>query len=97
MSLALGLARHGVRSALFERKSEIDPYSRALGVLPRTLEIFRTWGIYERFVSEGVLRTKVDFWIVGQKKPERLPRQHLAIDGSDLMRQRVDHRRMDGE
>ena len=69
LSLALGLARHGVRSALFERKSEIDPYSRALGILPRTLEIFRTWGIYERFVSEGVLRTKVDFWIVGQKKP----------------------------
>jgi 2-polyprenyl-6-methoxyphenol hydroxylase-like FAD-dependent oxidoreductase len=69
LSLALGLARHGVRSTLFERKSEIDPYSRALGILPRTLEIFRTWGIYERFVSEGVLRTKVDFWIVGQKKP----------------------------
>jgi 2-polyprenyl-6-methoxyphenol hydroxylase-like FAD-dependent oxidoreductase len=69
LSLALGLARCGVRSRLFEAKSEIDPHSRALGILPRTLEIFRTWGIYDRFISEGVLRTKVDFWVVGQTKP----------------------------
>src|ERR1700722_13211752 len=69
LSLALGLAHHGVRSTLFEIKSEIDPHSRALGVLPRTLEIFRSWKIYERFVSEGILRTEVDFWIVGQTKP----------------------------
>jgi 2-polyprenyl-6-methoxyphenol hydroxylase-like FAD-dependent oxidoreductase len=69
LSLALGLARHGVRSTLFEAKSEPDPHSRALGILPRTLEIFRTWGIYERFISEGLLRTKVDFWVAGQTKP----------------------------
>ena len=37
--------------------------------MPRTLEIFRTWGIYERFISEGTLLSKVDFWIVGQDKP----------------------------
>jgi 2-polyprenyl-6-methoxyphenol hydroxylase-like FAD-dependent oxidoreductase len=69
LSLALGLARCGVRSRLFEAKSEIDPHSRALGILPRTLEIFRTWGIYDRFISEGLLRTKVHFWVVGQTKP----------------------------
>jgi 2-polyprenyl-6-methoxyphenol hydroxylase-like FAD-dependent oxidoreductase len=69
LSLALGLARHGVRSTLFETKAEPDPHSRALGILPRTLEIFRSWGIYERFVSEGILLTNVDFWIVGQTKP----------------------------
>ncbi len=69
LSLALGLARHGVRSTLFETKSEPDPHSRALGILPRTLEIFRTWEIYERFISEGVLLTKVAFWVVGQTKP----------------------------
>jgi 2-polyprenyl-6-methoxyphenol hydroxylase-like FAD-dependent oxidoreductase len=65
----LGLARHGVRSTLFETKTEIDPHSRALGILPRTLEIFRSWEIYERFISEGILRHEVDFWIVGQAKP----------------------------
>ena len=69
LALALGLARQGVRSTLFEAKGAFDPHSRALGILPRTLEIFRTWGIYERFISEGLLLTKVDFWVVGQKKP----------------------------
>ena len=54
---------------MFEARFARDPHSRALGILPRTLEIFRTWGIYERFISEGVLRTKVDFWVVGQTKP----------------------------
>ena len=69
LSLALGLARHGVRSILFETKSGIDPHSRALAILPRTLEIFRSWGIYERFVAQGQLRTRVDFWVAGQAKP----------------------------
>jgi hypothetical protein len=36
-------------------------------------------------------------WVICQKEPERLPRKHLAIDGSDLVRQRVDHRGMDGK
>src|ERR1700724_2471200 len=70
LSLALGLARHGVRSTLFETKAEPDPHSRALGILPRTLEIFRSWGIYERFVSEGILLTNVDYWIGWQTKAE---------------------------
>ncbi|MGA8656106.1 MAG: FAD-dependent monooxygenase [Chthoniobacterales bacterium] len=69
LSLALGLARYGVRSTLFETKSEIDPHSRALGILPRTLEIFRSWGIYERFLAQGQLRTKVDLWLVGRSEP----------------------------
>ncbi|MBV8352782.1 MAG: FAD-dependent monooxygenase, partial [Verrucomicrobia bacterium] len=69
LSLALGLARFGVRSTVFEAKSQPDLHSRALGILPRTLEIFRSWGIYERFVSEGTFLTKVSFWVVGQTKP----------------------------
>jgi hypothetical protein len=43
---------------------------------------------HDRLACAGVIR---------QEEPERLPRQHLAIDGSDLMRQRVDHRGVDGE
>jgi 2-polyprenyl-6-methoxyphenol hydroxylase-like FAD-dependent oxidoreductase len=69
LSLALGLARHGVRSILFEAKTELDPHSRALGILPRTLEIFRSWGVYERFVSEGTVLSQVDFWVAGRTKP----------------------------
>ena len=35
--------------------------------------------------------------IVGEQEPQRLPRQHLAIDGRDLVRQRLDLRSADGE
>ena len=33
--------------------------------------------------------------IIGQQKAQRLARQHLAIDGGDLVRQRLDQRRVD--
>src|SRR3984893_12623894 len=69
LALALGLARQNVRSILFETKSEIDPHSRALGILPRTLEIFRSWGIYDRFVSQGEFFTKVRVWIARRPTP----------------------------
>ena len=45
LALALALARQNVHSTLFEAKPEIDPHSRALGIAPRTLEIFRSWDI----------------------------------------------------
>src|SRR5689334_16832218 len=69
LALALGLARQGARSILFEAKSEIDPHSRALGILPRTLEIFRSWGVYDRFVSEGEFLSKVRAWVARYPAP----------------------------
>src|SRR5258707_12799778 len=69
LALALGLARQSVRSILFETKLEIDPHSRALGILPRTLEIFRSWGIYDRFLSEGEFFSKVRVWIARRPSP----------------------------
>ena len=69
LSLALALARHQVRTILFELKSELDPHSRALGVLPRTLEIFRSWGVYDQFVKAGELLTRLDLWVAGKTKP----------------------------
>jgi 2-polyprenyl-6-methoxyphenol hydroxylase-like FAD-dependent oxidoreductase len=69
LALALGLAQQGVRSTLFETKSEIDPHSRALGIMPRTLEIFRSWGIYDRFVSAGELFSKVRVWVTRRPTP----------------------------
>src|ERR1700745_700801 len=69
LALALGLARQNVHSTLFETKSEIDPHSRALGIAPRTLEIFRGWDIYDRFVSEGEFLNKVRVWIAHRSRP----------------------------
>ena len=54
LALALGLARYGVRTVILEKKPELSHHSKALGVLPRTLEIFRSWGVLERFLEAGI-------------------------------------------
>ncbi|MBV8815277.1 MAG: FAD-dependent monooxygenase [Verrucomicrobia bacterium] len=69
LSLALALAQHQVKSVLFELKTQLDPHSRALGILPRTLEIFRDWGVYDRFIKTGQLIDRVDLWEAGKTKP----------------------------
>ena len=42
---------------------------------------------------DGLSRARV----VGQQEAERLARQHGVVDTHDLMRQRLDQRRVDGE
>jgi 2-polyprenyl-6-methoxyphenol hydroxylase-like FAD-dependent oxidoreductase len=69
LSLALALARQQVKTIIFESKSELDPHSRALGIVPRTLEIFRSWAVYDQFVDAGKLLNRVEFWVVGKAKP----------------------------
>lgn len=59
LSLALGLARQGVRSTLLEREPTTSKYSKAPGIHVRTREIFRQWGIEERFLSVGRLLRKL--------------------------------------
>jgi 2-polyprenyl-6-methoxyphenol hydroxylase-like FAD-dependent oxidoreductase len=70
LSLALGLARHGVRSVVLEKEPAHLPYSRALGVLPRTLEIFRAWGVLDEFLASGELRTVIPIYRAGKTAPE---------------------------
>ena len=48
-NLGAETSRQNVHSTLFETKSEIDPHSRVLGILPRTLEIFR--GIWSEVLN----------------------------------------------
>ena len=69
LALALALSRQQVKSVLFEAKTQRDPHSRALGILPRTLEIFRDWGVYDQFVNAGELLSRVDLWVAGKTKP----------------------------
>ncbi|MGH3569169.1 MAG: FAD-dependent monooxygenase [Pseudonocardia sp.] len=53
LAVALGLARAGVRSVVFEKKTQLDPHSRATLILPRTLEIFRQWGVLDQLLASG--------------------------------------------
>lgn len=67
LSLALGLARHGVRLLVFERNARLSEHSKAAGVHLRTREIFRLWGIEERFLRAGMLMPTIT--------------QHHAVEG----------------
>ncbi|MCO5164969.1 MAG: FAD-dependent monooxygenase [Planctomycetes bacterium] len=55
LSLALGLARHGVRSVVLERSPTTSAHSKAAGVHVRTREVLRRWGVEERLLAEGAL------------------------------------------
>jgi 2-polyprenyl-6-methoxyphenol hydroxylase-like FAD-dependent oxidoreductase len=55
LSLALGLARHGVRSMLVERQDTTSGTSKAPAVHVRTREILRQWGVAEQFLEAGTL------------------------------------------
>lgn len=53
LSLALGLARRGVKSIVLEQKPELSTHSKALLISSRTLEIFHEWRVLETFKSAG--------------------------------------------
>ncbi|WP_149194656.1 FAD-dependent monooxygenase [Luteimonas suaedae] len=56
LSMALGLAVHGVRSVLVERHHRTSERSKAPAIQQRTREVFRQWGVEDRFLEAGVLR-----------------------------------------
>jgi 2-polyprenyl-6-methoxyphenol hydroxylase-like FAD-dependent oxidoreductase len=59
LSLALGLAHHGIRSTIVERNASISERSKAPGIHARTLEIFQQWGVADGILAEGNLLTSV--------------------------------------
>ncbi len=45
LTMAAELARHGVRCRIVDRLEKPSPYCRAIGVTPRTLEVWDDMGI----------------------------------------------------
>jgi 2-polyprenyl-6-methoxyphenol hydroxylase-like FAD-dependent oxidoreductase len=59
LALALGLARHGVRSVVIERNSSTNEQSRAPVLHVRTMEVLQQWEVRDRFLEAGVLRRSI--------------------------------------
>jgi 2-polyprenyl-6-methoxyphenol hydroxylase-like FAD-dependent oxidoreductase len=78
LALALGLARHGVRSVLFERDESTSDYSKAPGIHVRTREVFRQWGVEDRFIEAGELLQTVT---LHSTVPGRHPLLSLDLSG----------------
>ncbi|HEX3780406.1 MAG TPA: FAD-dependent oxidoreductase [Pseudonocardiaceae bacterium] len=55
LSAALQLARSGVRTLVVERRTTLSQHPKANGVQPRTMELFRQWGIADEVMARSVL------------------------------------------
>src|SRR5215471_17522278 len=53
LSTAIGLGRLGVPALVVERRDAISTHPRATGVLTRTMEVFRQWGLEATVLSRG--------------------------------------------
>lgn len=71
LSLALALARAGIRSQVFEALPELSPEARASTFHPPSLELFATWGVVERMLARGHKVDHLFYW-------ERATRQLVA-------------------
>lgn len=53
LTMACELARHGVACRIIDQAPERSHTSKALGIFPRTLEVFHSMGIADRFLAIG--------------------------------------------
>jgi 2-polyprenyl-6-methoxyphenol hydroxylase-like FAD-dependent oxidoreductase len=68
-----------VRSVLVERKEATNEHSRAPGIHTRTREVFRQWGVEDRFLAAGLLTSTLTLHSV-----KRGRRPLLSLDFSEL-------------
>jgi 2-polyprenyl-6-methoxyphenol hydroxylase-like FAD-dependent oxidoreductase len=54
LTLAAELARHGVHCRIIDRRAEPSPYCRAIGITPRTLELWDDMGIAQDMIGPGL-------------------------------------------
>jgi 2-polyprenyl-6-methoxyphenol hydroxylase-like FAD-dependent oxidoreductase len=60
LTMAAELARHGVRCRIVDRLTRPLPYCRAIGVTPRTLEVWEDMGIAREMIDAGL-------WLEGSR------------------------------
>ncbi len=66
LTLAAELARHGVRPRVIDRRAAPLPYCRAIGVTPRTLEVWEDMGVAREAVDAGLWLEGMRSVMVGQ-------------------------------
>jgi 2-polyprenyl-6-methoxyphenol hydroxylase-like FAD-dependent oxidoreductase len=70
LSLACQLVRYGVDFRIVERNEGVTPFSKAIGVQARTLEIYEQLGLAQRAVAEGAIAGKVRLLVGGEIRAE---------------------------
>jgi 2-polyprenyl-6-methoxyphenol hydroxylase-like FAD-dependent oxidoreductase len=78
LTMAAELARHGLRCRIIDRLRDPSPYCRAIGVTPRTLEVWDDMGIARRMIDAGL-------WITGLRSiVHPHPRKDALLELADL-------------
>ena len=54
LTAAVELARRGIQATVIDRRDEASGFSRAVGILPRSLDILKPSGVTARLLEEGV-------------------------------------------
>jgi 2-polyprenyl-6-methoxyphenol hydroxylase-like FAD-dependent oxidoreductase len=70
LSLACQCIRHGVDFVIIDRNTGVTPYSKAIGVHARTLEIYEQMELAERAVDEGWIASKGRLIVGGEVRGE---------------------------
>ncbi|HET7434742.1 MAG TPA: FAD-dependent monooxygenase [Thermoanaerobaculia bacterium] len=68
LTLALWLTKLGIRIRIIDQRDAPAPYSRALGVQPRTLELYRQLGnLGDEVAQRGLKVQGLNFWTSGRR------------------------------
>src|SRR5919108_3016114 len=70
LSLACQFVRHGIDFVIFDKGEGITPYSKAIGVQARTLEIYEQIGLAQDLIVQGTLAERVQLIEGGQVRGE---------------------------
>ena len=67
LSLACQFIRHGVEFVVVEKNACVTPYSKAIGVHARTLEIYEQLGLAREALEQGTIAGKVRLLAGGER------------------------------
>ena len=70
LALACQLIRYGVDFTIIEKKESTTPYSKAIGVQARTLEIYEQIGLADKLIELGEIADKVRMFAGGKVRGE---------------------------
>ena len=70
LALAVQLIRHGVDFVIFDKKETTTPFSKAIGVQARTLEIYEQVDLAQDLIAKGAITEKARLIVGGEVRGE---------------------------
>src|SRR5436190_14316084 len=70
LALACQLVRYGIDFVIIDKKEATTPYSKAIGVQARTLEIYEQIGLADKLIKQGLIAEKARLFAGGKVRGE---------------------------